>query len=196
MLKQAFGKASLCLCVSVGFLGREKARRVILWLSSSGFSCLRHIRRRRWLSPWLCGVWDRQGGADRAVPQLTVAAVPPFFPKLAAHLERFNNGVKILPPSFSWALSDTQRSVSHHLQFRSFYNFITSYYLLISCFIRTSKVIISARGIFAVITCVLLPSQIPSTHKPLNSSGWHFELKLVGSQGTISYSLLAQLPSC
>lgn len=68
MLTQAFGKASLCLCVSVGFLGQEKAKRVILWLSSSGFSCLRHVRRGWWLSPWLCGVWDKEAGADGDVP--------------------------------------------------------------------------------------------------------------------------------
>lgn len=46
---------------------------------------------------------------------LTEVAKPPFFPKLAEHLERSNNSVKIIPPSFSLALSDTQRSVSHHL---------------------------------------------------------------------------------
>lgn len=46
---------------------------------------------------------------------LTEVAKPPFFPKLVAHLERSNHTVKIPPPSFSLAPSDTQRSVSRNL---------------------------------------------------------------------------------
>lgn len=55
-------KKPLCLCISVEFLGQEKTRRVILCLSSSGLPSLRHVRRRWWLSPWLCSV-----GTERMV---------------------------------------------------------------------------------------------------------------------------------
>lgn len=52
----------LLVCKCGVSTAQEKTRRVILWLSSSGFSCLRHVRRRWWLSPWLCSVWDRNAG--------------------------------------------------------------------------------------------------------------------------------------
>lgn len=54
--------------------------------------------------------WCRWGCAS-----LTEVAKSSFFPKLAAHLQRSNNSVKILLPSFSLALSGTQRSVSHRI---------------------------------------------------------------------------------
>lgn len=157
MLKQAFGKASIVLVYKcrVSRAGKGQKSTPVALI----YRLLVSEARKKEAVAVTTALWcSGQRGCYRwGCALLTAIAEPLPFPKLAAHLERSNSGIKIIPPSFSQSLRDTQRSISHHLWFRSFYKLAS----FINCifFPRVSKVIITVRefvvfttGLFAIIT--------------------------------------------
>lgn len=129
MLKQAFGKASTVLVYKcrVSRAGKGQKSTPVALI----YRLLVSEARKKEAVAVTTALWcsGRRGCHRWGCALLTAAAEPLPFPKLAAHLERSNSGIKIIPPSFSQSLRDTQRSVSHHLWFRAFYRLVIIHYL-------------------------------------------------------------------
>lgn len=122
----------------------------------------------------------RRGQCRWGCASLTEVAMPSFFPKLAAHLERSTvvtimSTYFLLPSPWLWV---TLGAVYHIMS--SLDHFMSLCNLLIIFFLIPLKVIITVREFFVVIACALLPLQIPSTHKSLNTSRVAFLTQIRG----------------